>query len=202
MRLFSLLAFLMLVILSVNAKAALQGAEDIAKIEGYLNGITTLVAPFEQEDSAGAVAKGTFYLERPGRLKWDYDPPTPILIVAKGSLVAYYDRELDQLSHVSVDDTLAGILTRPKIDLNGNGVEVSDFHKDNKEIKVTLLQKDKEEQGSLTMVFKAGSLDLLRMEVVDAIGKKTVVRFLNLTYNTSLGKEVFAFPRVKSNRRN
>ncbi len=109
-------------------------SQDIQKIEQYLNNITTLTAPFEQEDSTGGKASGIFYLARPGRLRWDYEPPTPILIVAKGSLVAYYDKELDEVSHVSLDDTLAGFLTRKNISFGDDGVKIAGFEKKNGEI--------------------------------------------------------------------
>lgn len=183
---------------ALKKNIAEYNSEDIQKIEKYLNDITTLAAPFEQEDSSGGKSSGTFYLSRPGRLRWDYAPPTPILIVAKGSLVAYYDKELDEVSHISLDDTLAGILTKQKISFGEDGVRITGFEKRNGEIQLTITQDKKEDQGNLTMVFKDGSMDLLRMEVVDSIGKNTIVRFANLMYNKPLEKELFVLPRVKT----
>lgn len=176
-------------------------SEDIQKIEKYLNDIGTLTAPFIQEDSEGGMAEGTFYLSRPGRLRWDYAPPTPILIVAKGSLVAYYDKELDEVSHVSLDDTLAGFLTRQKISFGDDGVKIIGFEKNNGEIRVTIAQNKKEDQGSLKMVFKDSNLDLIRLEVTDSIGKNTIVRFSTLVYNKPIDKELFVLPRVKTKLR-
>ena len=169
---------------------------DITKIEKYLNNIETLAAPFEQE-AEGELSSGIFYLSRPGKLRWDYFPPTPVLIVAKGSLVAYYDKELDQVSHISVDDTLAGFLTRKRISFSDNGIKIIDFKKENGEIKITITQNEKEEQGNLTMVFDSANTNLLRMEVVDTIGKTTIVSFTTLVYNKPLEKELFKMPRVK-----
>jgi hypothetical protein len=174
---------------------------DIQKIEKYLNGITTLVAPFEQEDSSGGVASGIFYLERPGRLRWDYEPPTPILIVAKGSLVAYYDKEMDEVSHVSLDDTLAGFLTRKNISFGENGVKITDFDKSNGEISISITQEKKEEQGRLTMFFTEKNMDLVRMEVVDSIGKKTIISFQNPVYGKPIDKELFALPRTRPKKK-
>lgn len=175
---------------------------DIQKIEQYLNGITTLAAPFIQEDSEGTKAEGMFYLSRPGKLRWDYYPPTPILIVAKGSLVAYYDKELDEVSHVSLDDTLAGFLTRPKISFGDDGVKVLNFEKKTGEIRITISQNNKEEQGNLTMIFDEKVKDLVRMEVIDSIGKTTIVQFQAMVYNKELDKDLFVLPRVKTKKRN
>lgn len=175
---------------------------DIDKIEQYLNNINTLTAPFEQEDSTGGRAEGMFYLSRPGKLRWDYYPPTPILIVAKGSLVAYYDKELDEVSHVSLDNTMAGFLTRSKISFGDDGVKILGFEKDNGQIRITISQNKKEEQGNLTMVFDEKNTELLRMEVVDSIGKTTIVRFQTAVYNKPIDKSLFSLPMVKQRKRN
>lgn len=185
----------------IKKSSSAYNTEDIQKIEKYLNDINTLAAPFEQEDSSGAKTTGTFYLARPGRLRWDYDLPTPILIVAKGSLVAYYDKELDEVSHISLDDTMAGILTKQKISFSEDGAKILGLQKKDDEIHITITQNKKEDQGKLTMVFKASNIDLLRMEVVDSIGKTTIVRFKNLVYNKPLEKELFILPRVKTKLR-
>ena len=185
----------------VAPKNLSANSEEIQKIEKYLNEITTLIAPFEQEDSAGGKATGTFYLARPGRLRWDYQPPTPILIVAKGSLVAYYDKELNEVSHISLDDTLAGFLTRQKISFGDDGVKILDFEKKSGETSITISQEKKEEQGNLTMFFNSTTMDLVRMEVIDSIGKTTIVRFHTPVYGKPLDKELFALPRVKKERK-
>ena len=177
-------------------------SEDIKKIEKYLNDITTLAVHFEQEDSAGGKAMGTFYLQRPGRLRWDYNPPTPILIVAKGQLVAYYDKELDEISHISISDTLAGFLTRQKISFGDDGIKITSVEKKKDEIQITITQEKKEDQGNLKMSFSSINMDLLRMEVVDSIGKKTIVRFSAPAYGQQLDKELFALPHVQAKRKN
>jgi len=187
---------------AVDDKNISAHSGDIERIEKYLNDITTMVAAFEQEDSSGGRASGTFYLQRPGRLRWDYAPPTPILIVAKGSLVAYYDKELEEVSHVSLDDTLAGFLTRPKISFGDNGVKITKFVKKKGEIEITITQEKKEEQGNLTMFFSDKNIDLLRMEVIDSIGKKTIVSFQIPVYGKPIDKELFALPRANTKKRN
>ncbi|MGE0658834.1 MAG: outer membrane lipoprotein carrier protein LolA, partial [Reyranellaceae bacterium] len=61
-----------------------QDQEDIARVEQYLNGITTLEARFLQVADRGAPLGGEFYIKRPGRLRFQYDPPARIQIVADG----------------------------------------------------------------------------------------------------------------------
>lgn len=170
---------------------------DIKRIEDYLNGITTLVSTFSQEDSEGKKADGTFYLSRPGKLRWQYNPPTPILIIAKGSLLTYYDSELDQVSHVGLEDSLSGFLTRQVISFNDKDIEVVSFNKAKGMMSITITQKEKQGEGQLTLVFDAKKPELARMEIVDAIGKTTVVSFDTIVYGKSLDKDLFVLPKFR-----
>src|SRR3546814_8770255 len=62
----------------------------------YLNDIKTLQGRFVQTSSNGAYAEGAVYLDRPGHMRFDYDPPTPVLIIANGLSLLYYDEELKE----------------------------------------------------------------------------------------------------------
>ena len=64
--------------------------------ERLLNDIKILKAHFVQVSSNGAYAEGEAYVDRPGHLRFDYDPPTPVLIIANGLSLLYYDKELKE----------------------------------------------------------------------------------------------------------
>jgi outer membrane lipoprotein-sorting protein len=82
---------------ALSARAAtppakpLEGAdlEDVKRVEAYLNGIRTLQSRFLQISNNGGAAEGALYLARPGRLRLDYDPPVPILLVTNGSFLVH-----------------------------------------------------------------------------------------------------------------
>jgi outer membrane lipoprotein-sorting protein len=173
---------------------------DIKRIEDYLNSINTMVSTFAQEDSEGKKTDGTFYLSRPGKLRWQYNPPTPILIIAKGSLLTYYDSELNQVSHVGLEDSLSGFLTRKVISFEDDDVEIVSFNKSKGEMSITITQKNKEGEGQLTLAFDAQKPELTRMEVVDAIGKTTLVSFSSNVYDKPLDNSLFVLPIRKNNR--
>src|SRR5690349_20701848 len=67
---------------------------ELQKITDFLNGIRTMTARFTQYSENGGVAEGQLYVERPGRMRFEYDPPTPILLVADGNFVIYFDKSL------------------------------------------------------------------------------------------------------------
>jgi outer membrane lipoprotein-sorting protein len=174
---------------------------DLRRIEKYLNGITTFTSTFTQEDSEGERADGIFYLWRPGRLRWQYYPPSPILIIAKGSLLTYYDSELDQVSHIGIEDSLSGFLTKKVIDFNDENIEIVRFSKANGEIHITIAQKDNEEEGELTLVFRDKDIELQGMSILDAIGKTTSVTFETIVYGRELDKDLFILPKIRRNKR-
>jgi len=67
------------------ATADAEDAKEIARVENYLNGITTLRARFFQVDPDNKEKQGTLYIDRPGRLRLEYDPPVSVLMVSHGS---------------------------------------------------------------------------------------------------------------------
>lgn len=175
--------------------------KDMERIENYFNNMTTFVAKFTQYAPDNSVSYGTFYLSRPGKLRWEYEDPNPLLILAKGSLITYYDKELDQVSHIGIDDTLAGFLTREKINFS-DGIEITKFTKKPNSISISIVQKDKEDEGQLTLKFSdnGDKVALTGMEVIDAIGKLTSVNFESPTYGTTLANDLFILKRVKQRR--
>src|SRR5262245_31363278 len=77
-----------------------QDRADIARVEQYMDSIMTLEAKFQQVDASGQLSFGRIFLRKPGRLRVQYDPPVPILVVADGGMISYYDSELDQLNQL------------------------------------------------------------------------------------------------------
>ena len=175
-------------------------AKEIGEVEKFLNNINTFVASFTQISDDGGVSTGTFYLSRPGRLRWEYDDPTPLLIIAKGNLLTYYDRELDQVSHIGIDDTLAGFLTQDKIDFS-KGVTLGSIEKKDGLLIVTVSQKDKEDEGALGLVFREDPMQLIRLEILDSVGKFTMVSFNGAVYGKPLDKSLFILPKFRNNDR-
>ena len=89
------------------------------RIEDYLDSITTLRAGFDQVAPDGALAAGRFFLRRPGRLRFEYAPPTPILVVADRVWLIFHDTELGQVDRLPLYSTLLGFLVRDEIEFDG-----------------------------------------------------------------------------------
>ncbi len=68
-----------------------QERNEVERLRVYLNGIVTMQTRFVQTDGNGGLARGTFWLHRPGRLRFEYDPPVPILVIARSDFLVHYD---------------------------------------------------------------------------------------------------------------
>lgn len=172
---------------------ALKGAErraGLARIEGYLNSITTVKAGFLQVASTGEVARGTFYMRRPGRLRIEYDPPSPVLIVGDGHRLIYYDKELQTANMTPIDDTLAGFLAREHIRFSGD-VTASNLIREKGTARVTLARTGEPEGGSLTLVFNDDPLRLRLWIVTDAQGTSTRVALSEPEFGLTLSDDLF-----------
>ena len=100
--------------LAEQTAATATGADDetLAQLLDYLNRIDTLKSRFIQVSSNGAYAEGDLYLDRPGRMRFEYDPPHPALLIANGVTLLYYDRELKQATFLPLWETPLWFLIR------------------------------------------------------------------------------------------
>lgn len=187
----------------LTAAKPVGDAETIQRVEEYLTNLTSIVADFSQVDPNGGLAEGKFYLKKPGKMRWEYKPPTPILLVSNGKVMTYYDSELDQVNYIAFDDTLAGFLAQDKITLNSKSAQLTDFVAKNGIIRATIVQKEKPEEGSLTLEFTDGPLQLKQMVVTDARGQRTNIQLQNARYGEALPDTLFKFedPRGLGKRR-
>lgn len=170
-----------------------QDRADIARIEDYLNGITTLQSRFLQVSQAGGYAEGELLLSRPGRLKLEYAPPVPVLIVVNGRFVTYYDKQLKQVQHVPTEQTPASILVRDTISLAPGDLTVTEFERGPGTLRVTVVRTADPGMGSMALVFADRPLALKKWTVTDAQGQVTDVSLLGPRFGVTLDPRAFDF---------
>ncbi|MFN8930408.1 MAG: LolA family protein [Alphaproteobacteria bacterium] len=175
------------------ALAADTRARDIARVEAYLSSLTTLQAEFTQIAPDGSVTGGKFYLKRPGRMRWEYAPPSKVLLISSGEDIVYYDGELEQVNYLSVDDTLAAFLTQPNIKLESAATRLINFESKDGVIRVGIVQKSREKEGMLTLEFTASPLKLRQLKMLDAAGNVTSIALQNAQTGRALSDALFVF---------
>ena len=151
-----------------------QDTADVARVEVYLNGIHTLKARFTQVASDGTTSGGTAWLERPGHMRFQYDPPSPLLLVAGHGMVVFHDAQLEQTSNIPLGNTPLGILLAPNVELSGS-TTVQAIERAPGEIALTLARTDKPDEGQLTLTLADRPLALRSWVVSDAQHNETRV---------------------------
>jgi outer membrane lipoprotein-sorting protein len=172
--------------------AAAPDQAAIQRVEAYLNSLTTMRARFLQVAQNGASAEGTAQIYRPGRMRFDYDPPEPILLVASGGQVMLYDRELRQPSVAPANSTPLGILLRPRIQLSGD-VTVTATTRQAGFLHVTMHRTGQRAEGQLTLIFQENPLQLRQWSVLDAQGRETRVTLYQPEFGIRLDTADFDF---------
>lgn len=185
--------FLVLPLLSLLAAAPVGNSTEITQIQQYLNSITTLKAHFVQVAPNGSISQGTAWLDRPGRMRFQYDPPSPLLLVAGHGLFVFHDSSLDQTSNVPLGATPLGILLADNIRLTGGNVTVTDLRNLPGEIMATVVWNAHPTDGSLTLVFTTGPLALRQWTVTDATSQRTTVTLSNIELGGKFDQDLFRF---------
>ena len=126
-----------------------QDQADLTRIEAYLDSLKTLKAHFLQVAPNGAISQGTVWLDRPGRMRFQYDPPSPLLLVAGHGLVVFYDKSLNQTTNIPMGQTPLGILLADHVRLSGD-VTVTGMQHLPGQIQVSLVRTASPGDGTLT----------------------------------------------------
>ena len=192
-------ALLALPLLAWSARALAQAAAltpqdraDLARIEAYINSIRTLKARFVQEAPDGGLSQGLAWLQRPGRMRFQYDPPTPLLLVAGHGLFVFYDRQLGQTTNIPLGSTPLGLLLRDDFSLGGE-VTVTSVAREPGQLQATVLRTASPGDGTLTLVFSDPPLALRSWTVVDAQRQETRVTLLDVQLGGTFDQQMFTF---------
>jgi outer membrane lipoprotein-sorting protein len=186
-------AFLLLILMPVTARAAdVARPPEVIRAEKYLQSITTMQAHFVQTANDGRQVGGTFYLKRPGKLRFEYDPPVRDFVVADGVFIYYYDGQLDQQSNAPIGQTLADFLLRREIKLHGD-VTVTGIERGNGLLQITAVQTADPSSGTLTLGFTDNPMELKKWRVVDGTGAITEVALTEARTGIDLPSELFVY---------
>ncbi len=165
---------------------------DLARIETYLNGLHTLKSRFLQVAPDGTTAEGVAWLDRPGKMRFQYDPPSPLLLIAGYGLFFFHDSQLNQTTNLPVEATPLGLLLRDNLRLAGD-VTVTGVTRLPGQIQVSMVRTASPGDGSLTLVFSDNPLALRQWSVVDARQQETRVTLFNIELGGKFDQKLFVF---------
>ena len=172
--------FALLIPLSASAKKGDDAWNaDIKTAEDYLANLKSARARFVQTTHDGTQLVGTFYLQRPGKLKFEYDPPIKDFVVADGFFIYFYDSQLGEQTNAPIGQTLADFILRDNLKLRDD-LTVTNIKRSGGLVQIEIVQTADPEAGSLTLGFSEDPVTLKKWRVVDAQGLITEVELFYL----------------------
>lgn len=162
-----------------------------AKVSSYLSSLQTLVGNFVQVGPDGSKTKGDFYIQKPGKVRFEYDDPTPIAIIADGSSLAVRDRKLATQDIYPLSQTPLRFLLSDRIDLMKD-TNVVNVTADDVFISVTIEEKQAL-IGTSRLMLMIGTKDgqLKQWTVTDPQGYDTTVAVYNLDTSKKVDPNLF-----------
>jgi outer membrane lipoprotein-sorting protein len=179
-----------------------QDQADLQRIAAYLNGIGTMTARFQQYSANGGAAEGWVWMERPGRMRFQYDPPTPVLLIADRFYVYYVDTQLAEMSKVGLKFTPAWFLLR--VPISFDDLVVTRFERGANSLRISVVDPKAPDNGNLTMEFADHPLSLRQWTIVDQQHHTTTVSLSEEQFGMALDPKLFVYqdPYATSRRYN
>lgn len=173
--------------------------EAVADVNRYINGLTSYRADFIQESPEGEMSRGVFYLSRPDKIRWEYKHPDPLILLIKNKSLVYYDVDLDEISHIPLEDELADLLGRENLNLKQDAEIIAVAHKE-LNLAVTIEDKAKKAPGRVTLIFQPRPLKLIGMDIIDATSRVSTITFRNIQRDIALDRTLFHNPKREKRR--
>ena len=158
---------------------------DLDRVSAYLNAIHTMRGSFVQIGPEGQVDQGKFYILKPGKMRFDYDPPNPTLVISDGLSIAVYNTKLNTANRYPLASTPLDLLLSDDLDLKRSSAIVSVEHQTG-ELIVNARSTDQRTTGNITIVFTSPNLELRQWTIIDAQGLPTTVSLRDVQQNIPL----------------
>ena len=184
------------------ARPALAQAIPLNRISNYFNRLETMEAGFVQVNADGSRSTGTLYIRRPGRARFEYDPPDEALVMAGGGQLAIFDGKSNtrRPEQYPLRETPLNVILERTVDLARSGVVVG--HSGTPDATTVVAQDpDRPEIGRIALVFAEDPLRLTGWMTEDASGAVTRVSLQNLRTGHDLPARLFSIPNEIAQRR-
>lgn len=185
------------------AQAATQ-QETVQAISNHFSSVPTMVGEFVQFGPTGEQTGGKFYLQRPGKLRFIYEEPSPLMLIANGKTVAINNRKLKTWDFYPLRKTPLKLLLSDHMAIDD--ASIRSISNETDITKVVMGNDQIFGKSEITLLFDPESLDLRQWTIKDAQGKETSVMIFNVQKNVTIPQQLFkidqlAITRDKSSNR-
>ena len=171
-----------------------QQKADLDKVSAYLNAFQSLKAGFVQIGPEGGLDQGEVSIQKPGQIRFEYRPPSPILIVATGGSVYVKNSRLNTRDQYDLSDTPLGLLLNSRVDLKTNKAVIG-VSEQNGAIVVRARTTANRNDSNITLIFSTPGIELRQWTVRDNQGGNTTVALQNLQPGASIDPALFTAPQ-------
>ncbi|AXE65964.1 LolA family outer membrane lipoprotein carrier protein [Hyphomonas sp. CACIAM 19H1] len=175
------------------AAAQLTGAERAALLKEASKALATVKTArgrFEQYSPDGSFSTGQFAMQRPGKVRFDYDDPVPLLMVSDGTTVALQDSDLETTDRVPLKSTPLSLLLSDRLDFESQA-SVIDVRRADGRTNITVQDKSGDMEGTLTLVLASADNSLVGWRTTDANGGNTSVLLSDVETGARLNPRLF-----------
>jgi outer membrane lipoprotein-sorting protein len=180
--------------------ARAQSAETAQKIADHFSSVKTMSGEFVQFGPRGEQTGGKFFLERPGKIRFNYEEPSPMRVIADGKSVVIGNRKLKTWDIYPLSKTPLALLLGNRIDLKGKMVR--DVKEEPDLITIKLGDRSVFADSTITMMFDPKSYELRQWTITDNQGKDTSVMIFNVQSGVKLDDNVFQVPYDEVHQQN
>lgn len=177
-----------------------QDAEIAQKIANHFSSVKTMGGEFVQFGPRGEQTGGKFFLERPGKIRFNYEKPSPMRVISDGRTVVIGNTKLRTWDAYPLSKTPLALLLNDKIDLKSKMVR--DVKVDPDLITIKLGDKSLFDDSTITLMFDPTSYELRQWTITDNQGKDTSVMIFNTQSGLTFDKSVFTVPYDEVHKRN
>lgn len=173
---------------------ASAGKLSLNQISRYLNGLKSVTGSFTQINDDGTIATGTIYIKRPGRMRFEYNPPDDALVLAGGGQVAIFDARSNQPpEQYPLAKTPLNLILKRNVNLAQADMVVGHQY-DGTATSVTAQNPEHPDYGNIRLVFSGPPVELRQWIVTGADGSQTTVILGELDKSGSLAPSLFSIP--------
>jgi len=165
----------------------------VPEVERYVNSIRTIQARFVQSNPNGSVVQGTLYVRRPGRMRFEYDAPSKLKIVADGTQVTLWDPATRDFGQWPIGWTAASFLVKEPFQLSGDITVESLQRTADGQLQLTMVQTRKPQEGKIMVRLAENPLTLRGWSILDNRGNKVDVALTDLKTGGQLADSLFKY---------
>lgn len=178
-----------------------QQAALLAEIDAYMEDLDVLTGSFFQIEPTGVVSPGSFWIDRPGLMRFEYAAPHPFTLIADGGDYYVWDHELEEVnSRVPLRETPLNMFLKRDVEL-ARDADVLALTETPGELSLTLKDRDERVQGTLTLVFARPALELRRFSTTDGAGAESEIVLSDTVRGGNVDPALFFVPREERRER-